>query len=155
MKTSLALVVVSALVASATPDVKPPAPPVGGLEVQAKARAFTLETSLVGGAAVVRAGDHVDVLVVMQEPDTKRLVAVTLLQNVIVLANAAPAPGEARQLSLLLLPEEAQMLAIAKDAGRLSTTLRNPEDTGLLDTVDLATIAGTLQGKLVPPAKRK
>ena len=148
MKSSLVLVAISALVSTATPEKT-------GLEVQQKARAFTLETSLVGGAAVVRAGDHVDVLAVMQEPDSKRLVAVTLLQNVIVLANAPPAPGEARQLSLLLLPEEAQMLAIAKDAGRLSTTLRNPEDTGVLDTADLATISGTLMGQLVPRAKKK
>ena len=148
MKSTLVLAALSTLVATATPEKS-------GLEVQAKARAFTLETSLVGGAAVVRAGDHVDVLAVMQEPDTKRLVAVTLLQNVIVLANAPAAPGEARHLSLLLLPEEAQMLAIAKDAGRLSTTLRNPEDTGLFDTADVATITGTLQGQLVPRAKHK
>jgi Flp pilus assembly protein CpaB len=151
MKSSLVLVAISALVTTATPDPKPAA----GLEVQAKARGFTLETSLVGGAAVLRAGDHVDVLAVMPEADTKRLVGVTLLQNVIVLANAAPAPGEPRQLTLLLLPEEAQMLALAKDAGHLSATLRNPEDKGLFDTAEIATIDGTLQGKLVPRAKHK
>lgn len=145
MLSSLVLALASTLIAVA-PDFKP------SLDVPAKARGFSLDTALVGGGSVVRASDHVDVLVVMQD-EGKRLVGVTLLQNVIVLSNASPVPGEPRQLTLLVIPEEAQLLAVAKDAGRLSVTLRNPTDTGLLDNMDQATIQSTLQGKLVPPPK--
>jgi Flp pilus assembly protein CpaB len=151
MKSSLAVLAIGALAAIATPT--PEGKPT--LDVPPKARAFSLETALVGGGVIPRPGDHVDVLSVMQEPETKKLVGVTLLQNVIVIANAPPAPGDPRQLSLLLIPEEAQLLALAKEGGKLSVTLRNPVDPDLLDSVDLATISSTLLGKLVPPPKRK
>jgi Flp pilus assembly protein CpaB len=145
MKAALAGLVLGALVATALNHLVPT------LEVPARARVFSLETGLVGGGSVVRAGDHVDVLSVLQLPDSKRLVGVTLLQNVVVLANAAPSSGEARQLSLLLIPAEAQLLALAREGGKLSVTLRNPSDDGLLESTDLATLSSTLLGSLVPP----
>lgn len=150
MKLALALAAVSAVALAA-----PPERPLGA-EVQKKARAYTVETASVGGAAVLRANDHVDVLAVVTDPESKRQVAVTLLQNVVVLANASPAPGEPRQLSLLVIPEEAQLLAIAKAAGSLSATLRNPEDPNVLEQRSGATVTSALTGELerAKPTKR-
>ncbi|MEW6435386.1 MAG: RcpC/CpaB family pilus assembly protein [Myxococcota bacterium] len=118
------------------------------LGVQPKARAYTLETSAVVGGAVLRANDHVDIVAVLN--DDKRLVAVTLLQNVIVLANASPAPGEPRQLSLLVLPEEAELLALAKASGQLSATLRNEQDPNILAERAVVTVRTALTGERVP-----
>lgn len=129
-----------------------PAP--ASLGVQPKARAYTLETSAVVGGAVLRANDHVDLVAVLK--DDKGLVAVTLLQNVIVLANAAPAAGEARQLSFLVLPEEAELLALAKSSGQLSATLRNATDLEVLEERAAVTVRTALTGEHVPmkPAKK-
>lgn len=120
MKVSLAFLIIGGLVAAATSSPRLVIPP--------KARALTLETSAFEGGAVVQAGDHVDVLSVLHDPETKWLAGVTLLQNVIVLNNS----GEPRQLSLLLLPEEALMVALARGGGRLSLTLRNPADDDVI-----------------------
>ncbi|MDP1830071.1 MAG: RcpC/CpaB family pilus assembly protein [Archangium sp.] len=146
---SLVVVVASVLAAA------PPAPPEPrpGLEVMAKARAFTLDTSAVGGAVVLRAGDHVDLVAVVTDPESRRMVSVTLLQNVIVIANAAPAPGEPRQLSLLLIPEEVEILAFAKQAGHLTASLRNPADLDVLEERGAATMATITSGERTSYAK--
>lgn len=131
-----------------------PPPPVDGpspFAVEPKARAFTVETMAVAGGAVLHAKDHVDLVAVLQ--DDKRPVAVTLLQNVIVLANASPSAGEPRQLSLLVLPEEAQLLALAKSAGQLTATLRNPSDLDVLEERATATVASAVSGQLTPVPK--
>jgi len=140
-------VALTSLALAAAPEPRPAAP----ITVQAKARAYTVETSAVTGGAVLRPGDHVDVVAVLQ--DDKRLVAVTLLQNVVVVANAAPAPGEARQLSLLVIPEEAELLALAKAAGHLTATLRNEQDPDVLEERGSATVATALTGLRLPPPK--
>lgn len=151
MKSILVVLIVSTLAVAANPEPRPQ------LDVVAKGRAFTLETSAVGGGLVLRPGDHIDVVAVMQDTDGKRMVSVTLLQNVIVLANAAPAPGEPRQLSLLLIPEEAEILAFAKVAGHLTATLRNGTDIEVLEYAGLATMATVVTGEraAVPKPKKK
>ena len=147
MKLTLALAVVSAVTLAAGPE-KPL-----GAEVQKKARGYTVETASMGGAAVLRATDHVDIVAVVTDPDSKKQIAVTLLQNVVVLANASPAAGEPRQLTLLVIPEEAQLLAVAKAAGSLSATLRNPDDLDVLEQRNGATVSSALTGQLAPPVK--
>jgi pilus assembly protein CpaB len=61
----------------------------------------------------------------------------TLLQNVVVLAtghitaNATSVPEEEKRFStvtLLALPEEAEMLTLAQDLGTLTLLLRHPDD---------------------------
>ena len=141
MKRSLLFILVaSTLVVAAPPEPKP------ALDVMAKARGFTLDTSLMGGGLVLRPGDHIDVVAVMQDTDGKRLISVTLLQNVIVLFNASLAPGEPRQLSLLLIPEEAEILAFAKESGHLTATLRNVADIEVIDVAGLTTLSTMLTG---------
>lgn len=126
-------------------------------EVQLKARAYSIETSALGGGSVLRANDHVDIVAVMTD-DSKRLVSVTLLQNVIVMANAAPAPGEAKVVSLLVIPEEAELLAVAQLSGKLLATVRNPRDTDVLEERGVVTVANAISGQREPkaakPAKR-
>lgn len=142
------LVAAAVLVLSAAPasDASP-------LAVQPKARAYTVETASVVGAAVLRANDHVDIVAVLK--DDKGLVAVTLLQNVVVLANAAPVAGEGRQLSLLVLPEEAELLALAKSSGQLSATLRNEKDLDVLEERASVTVRTALTGERVAPKPAK
>lgn len=126
MKPALVALTSLVLTAAPSPETRPAAP----LAVPPKARAYTVDTASVTGAAVLRPGDHVDLIAVPR--DDKCPVGVTLLQNVIVVANASPAPGEPRQLSLLVIPEEAELLAVAKAAGHLTATLRNEQDLDLL-----------------------
>ncbi len=124
------LLVACALAVNATPTSSEASQP---LKVMAKARGFTLESAGVTGAAVLRANDHVDVVAVVTDPDSKQLVSVMLMQNVIVLANASPAVGVPAQVTLLVIPEEAQLLSLVKVAGQLTFILRNEVDVDILD----------------------
>lgn len=92
-----------------------------------KARAAFLDNAQVPGATTLKPGDHVDVIAVVVDPDTHLSSAQTILQNVIVVNN------EAGFLSLLLLPEEASLLGLARANGQLNVTLRNPTDLGVME----------------------
>jgi pilus assembly protein CpaB len=85
----------------------------------------------------VRPNDHVDVIGSFRDPQSQQLRTMTLLQNVVVLAtgritaNALSVPDEEKRFStvtLLTLPEEAEMLTLAQDLGTLTLLLRNPDD---------------------------
>ncbi len=108
--------------------------------IQKKGRAITVpvdNVAAVGGW--VRPNDHVDLLGTFRDPTTNDLVAVTLMQNIVVLAtgkitgstniNLIPESERAYQnVSLLVLPEEAEILVLAAQMGQLTMALRNPED---------------------------
>lgn len=124
--------------------------------VQRRGRAVTIEASVpssVGGW--VRPNDHVDVIGTFRDPASNETVAVTLLQNVIVLATGALAeprgdtehPGEYATVSLLVLPEEAEILALAGELGRLTLSLRNEEDPDVLEERGRATVGTLLSGE--------
>jgi pilus assembly protein CpaB len=113
--------------------------------VQKKGRAVTI-TAADGGAVGgwVRPNDHVDVLGTFRDPASGDQVTVTLLQNVVVLAtgkitgttnvNLLPESSQTyTNVSLLVLPEEAELLVLAEAQGKLTLSLRNPED---IDTQD-------------------
>lgn len=100
----------------------------------AKLRAFTLAVT---GADEVRPSDHVDVVVALADPASGENVATTLMQSVLVLAvgpaqEARPGHGvpvfPLRQLTLQVLQEEAEILALAEDRCVVQVVLRNPED---------------------------
>lgn len=85
----------------------------------------------------IRANDHVDVLGSFRDPDTRDLVTVTLMQNVIVLATgsihadstyASDDDKQYNHVVLLVTQEEAEVLALAQESGNLTMTLRHPED---------------------------
>ena len=128
-------------------------------KVQKKARAITLEagkTTAVGGW--VRPNDHVDIIGTFKDPQTNESVAVTLLQNVIVLAtgkitgttnvNLIPeAQREYSNVSVLVIPEEAEILVLASELGGLTLSLRNEDDVDLIEERGRATINSLLSGE--------
>ncbi len=103
-----------------------------------KGRAVTIEVQEKSAVGLwVRPNDHVDVIGSFRDPQTQQLRAMTLLQNVVVLATgritAATTwvPDDEKRFStvtLLALPEEAEMLTIAQELGALTLLLRNPDD---------------------------
>lgn len=128
-------------------------------KIQKKARAVTIETK--GAASVggwVRPNDHVDLIGTFKDPATGEQVAVTLMQNVIVLAtgkitgttniNLVPdGQREYANVSLLLLPEEVEVAVLAQELGALTLTLRNEEDLDVLEDRGRATINTLLSGE--------
>ena len=109
-------------------------------KVSTRARAWTLEAAQaisVGGW--VRPGDRVDVISSIRQPGVEGKLAITLLQDVMVLAtgklsqttNFSVLEGPAKEytnVSLLLLPEEVEVLVLAKEIGSYRLTLRNDDD---------------------------
>ena len=109
-------------------------------KVMKKARALTIETKgaqSVGGW--VRPNDHVDIIGTFKDPNTSEQVAVTLMQNVIVLATGkitgttninliSEGQREYANVSLLVIPEEAEILVLAQELGALTLSLRNEDD---------------------------
>ncbi len=128
-------------------------------KVQKKARAITIEagkTAAVGGW--VRPNDHVDLIGTFKDPQTNESVAVTLLQNVIVLAtgkitgttNVNLIPESQREyanVSLLVIPEEAEILVLASELGGLTMSLRNEDDVDVIEERGRATINTLLSGE--------
>ena len=106
-----------------------------------KARAIAVEVAEKGSVNQwVRPNDHVDVVGTFRDPNSHELVAVTLLENIIVLATghysgmtAIQAEEDKRyqQVVLLTLPEEAEILTLAAESGTLTLALRNPKDLDL------------------------
>ncbi|MDX2012191.1 MAG: Flp pilus assembly protein CpaB [Myxococcaceae bacterium] len=128
-------------------------------KVMKKARAITLETK--GTASVggwVRPNDHVDLIGTFKDPATGEQVAVTLMQNVVVLAtgkisgttniNLVPdGQRDYNNVSLLLLPEEVEMAVLAQELGSVTLSLRNEEDLDVLEERGRATINTLLSGE--------
>lgn len=113
--------------------------------IQSGSRAITIDVSKktsVGGW--IRPNDHVDIIGTFRDPASSDNSAVTLLQNVVVLAtgkltgttNFNLVPESQRDYSnvtLLVLPEEAQLLTLASELGPLTLALRNEEDLETLE----------------------
>ena len=127
-------------------------------KVQKKTRAITIEagkTSSVGGW--VRPNDHIDIIGTFKDPQTNENVAVTLMQNVIVIAtgkitgttNVNLIPEGQRDygnVSLMVIPEEAEVLVLAQELGALTLTLRNDDDIDVIEG-GRATINTLLSGE--------
>jgi pilus assembly protein CpaB len=128
-------------------------------KVQKKARAITIDagrTTAVGGW--VRPNDHIDIIGTFKDPQTNENVAVTLLQNVIVLAtgkitgttNVNLIPESQREysnVSLMVIPEEAEILVLAQELGGLTLALRNEDDVDVIEERGRATINTLLSGE--------
>ena len=128
-------------------------------KVQRKGRAVTVEVSKkssVGGW--IRPNDHVDVLGTFRDPASNESVSMTLLQNVIVLAtgkitgttNAGLLPDSQRDythVTVLVLPEESEVLALAAELGSLTLSLRNEEDSELMEDRGRATVHTLFSGE--------
>ena len=127
--------------------------------IQKKGRAVTMSASekqSVGGW--IRPNDHIDIIGTFRDPGSGENIAVTLLQNVIVLAtgkitgttNINLLPENQRDyhnITLLLLPEEAEIITLAEAMGSLTLTLRNSEDIDIGEERGRATIQTLLTGE--------
>jgi pilus assembly protein CpaB len=108
--------------------------------ISAHGRAFTIEAhtiTSVGGW--VRPGDHVDIVVSAKDPATKEKVAATTLQNIPILATGKitsttneatlkPNQKDYQNVSVLVLPEEAEILALMRKGASYRLVLRNQQD---------------------------
>ena len=106
--------------------------------INQKGRAVTIDVQEKQAVGMwVRPNDHVDVVGSFRDPDNHELKVVTLLQNVVVLAtgkvnaNTTYVPEEDKRyqsVTMLVLPEEAEILTLAQEVGSLTLLLRNPAD---------------------------
>jgi pilus assembly protein CpaB len=128
-------------------------------KVQKKARAITIAVDQINGVGGwVRPNDHIDLIGTFKDPNTGEQVAVTLLQNVTVMATGkltgntnlnliAENQRDYKHVSLLVIPEEAEFLVLAQELGRLTLSLRNEEDLDTLEERGRATITSLLSGE--------
>jgi len=133
--------------------------------VQKKGRAINIPAG--GGVGGwVRPNDHIDILGIFRDPQTQEQMAMTLLQNVVILAtgkitgttNINLLPEGERQygdMSLLVLPEEAEILTLAEGMGSLKYTLRNPEDIDIQEERGRATLTTLLTGERINTLLKK
>jgi pilus assembly protein CpaB len=133
--------------------------------VRKRGRAISLDvTERTAVGQWVRPNDHVDVLGTFRDPNTNQMVAVTLLQNVIVLATGQTnASTEAarrldeqyRTVTLLVLPEEAEIVVLAQELGSLYLSLRNPEDISIFEERARTTIETLLTGERIEQLQKR
>ncbi|MBS2030884.1 MAG: Flp pilus assembly protein CpaB [Deltaproteobacteria bacterium] len=135
--------------------------------VQKKGRAITIPAS--GPSAVggwIRPNDHIDIIGTFRDPQSQDQMAVTLLQNVVVLAtgkitgttniNLLPEGDRGyADISLLVLPEEAEILTLAQDMGQLKFTLRNPEDIDVQEARGRATLQTLITGERIEQLRQR
>jgi pilus assembly protein CpaB len=96
---------------------------------------------VVGVAGFVLPGMKVDVLVTGRPPDMAGTLTTTVLQNILVLSAGqtvqADANGQAINaptVTLLVSPEQAEILALAGNEGRIQLVLRNSTDQSVAPT---------------------
>jgi pilus assembly protein CpaB len=90
---------------------------------------------VIGLAGFVNPGNHVDVLVTVKDPDTKKEKTKTILERIPVLAtgtqiekNEKGEPAPVDVYTLEVTAEEAEKLALAASEGRIQLALRNVTD---------------------------
>jgi pilus assembly protein CpaB len=119
-------------------------------------RAITIRADLSASfGGLLRAGDRVDVLLTAERAPREN-VTIPLLQNLLVLASGRdtggqPRPGERRshggtvnQVTLSATLEQAAVLALAQQQGRLTLALRNPEDIAIVENAPETTTADVI-----------
>lgn len=130
-------------------------------------RAVSISVSGVASVSnMVRPNDHIDILASFSDERKGGKVTVTLMQDVIVIAtgqvtgntNLTLLDSSKRSYStitLLVLPEQAEMLVLAEQLGQLHLTLRNPEDMGYLEQRSETTLDTLLTGERTKEMQKK
>lgn len=138
----------------------------GGLPVMIEAgmRAISVKVDeVIGVAGFVLPGTRVDVLVTLSE-NTKRDESSTrvILQNVRTLAAGQSSqrdvegkPKDVTVITLLVSPEEAEMLALAANQGRIQLALRNQLDTTAVATQGVRVAALKGRPDAAPAPRRR
>jgi pilus assembly protein CpaB len=108
--------------------------------VQKNFRAITIDVNERNGVGGwIRPNDHVDILATIKDPQSSENETMTLLQNVLVLATGkitgntnvnllAVHERHYDTVTVLMLPEEAEILNLSMELGKISLTLRNDDD---------------------------
>ncbi len=126
--------------------------------VRSGMRAITIRADVAASfGGLLRAGDRVDVLLTI-EREQRQHVTIPLLQNLLVLASgrdtgAPPRPGERRstnagtinQVTLSVTLEQAAVLALSQEQGRLTLALRNPTDINTVENPPETTTADIIE----------
>ncbi|MCL4841066.1 MAG: Flp pilus assembly protein CpaB [Bryobacteraceae bacterium] len=110
-------------------------------------RAVTVRVNdVVGVAGFVLPGMRVDVLITGQPPGSVARVTKTVLQNILVLSAGATIqtdpsgkPVNAPNVTVLVTPQQAEMITLAGNEGRIQLVLRNAGDQGVESTAGLTT----------------
>jgi pilus assembly protein CpaB len=110
-------------------------------------RAVTVRVNdVVGVAGFVLPGMRVDVLITGQPPGSEARVTKTVLQNILVLSAGATIqtdpsgkPVNAPNVTVLVTPQQAEMITLAGNEGRIQLVLRNAGDQGMESTAGLTT----------------
>lgn len=118
--------------------------------------------------ALITPGDYVDVVATMPTGNgtTQELQSIVLLQRILVLAVGLDTTADTRSpgatdaamrgnkyardlmLTLSINVQEAQLIALAQDKGKLSVALRNPDDQRIVDGVpDMSSLSLVDKGK--------
>jgi len=115
-------------------------------------RALSVRVDDVSGVAgFVHPGDHVDVLVEMAMPDSKDHFSKTILQNITILSAGQcwervqdQKPTIVNTVTVVLTSEQAELLNLASNQGRIRLALRNRTDVSPVETrgVDTSTLFG-------------
>ncbi len=105
---------------------------------------------VIGISGFIKPGDRVDVLVTLNDPETKMATTKIVLNNILILAagkqmkeNKDGKPSAVDVFTLEVTPEDGEKLALAAAKGKLQFALRNQIDTGIVLTRG-ATIDRTL-----------
>lgn len=125
--------------------------PTFSTRIESGRRAITVAVDEINSiSGLLEPGDLIDLLVTVEQQGKK--VTVPLLQGVRVMATGQrsvddPKSGERRLYSTVTLntdPRQAQTVVVAREAGRLTALLRNPQDSSPLQGVqgDLASLLG-------------
>ena len=133
--------------------------------INPKGRAVTIDVQERNAVGLwVRPNDHVDVIGSFRDNESQALRTVTLLQNVVVLATgrltanstyAAEEDKRFQTVTLLVLPEEAEILTLAQDMGTLTLLLRNPEDLDLQEKRSVVDAKTVLTGERAQELQQK
>jgi pilus assembly protein CpaB len=157
------LALVAGLVSALGCGVRPAAPvadeatPSSTASIQKRARSITLPLA---GAEWVRPNDHIDILISEVDPQNKDTMAMTVSQNVWVLSvGPMQEPVGDRQVersvTMLVMPEEAEILLLGVRGGVAAAVLRNPEDIDIQEERGRATLATLLTGERINTLYRK
>ena len=117
-------------------------------------------------AHYIQPNDKVDILGIFQDPETNEQVSVTVLQDVIVLATGKITGSTKRHLlpkneldyrnvTLMVLPEEAEILVLAQQLGTLHMTLRNPAEKDRLNEKGKVSVKTLMTGERTTQLEKK
>lgn len=135
--------------------------PTFSARVESGRRAITVPVDEINSiSGLLEPGDLIDLIVTVDQKGRK--ITVPLLQSIKVMATGQrsiddPKSGERRMYSTVTLdadPQQAQNVVVAREAGRLTAFLRNPEDkTPLKGTMgDLSALLGTKDNAVLAPS---